>query len=119
MQITNQQAHENLKLLNTYFDEYNRTGFLTDETYDKPISEGLIIVYQNDVKDVFELIKFLYSKEKSQATKTYMMGCGKTLLRLSYLRGENRKETSLETYEYFKHFTEKYQLNEIAKDPTG
>jgi hypothetical protein len=107
-QLTNSQAHSMLTALQGLFEEYNLNG-LTE------FSPTPLEVEHQFTMRAFDLVKFLYAKEQTEATKAYMIFTGKLLLRFSYLREHGRKETSQETAEYFKGFTERHLKPESSE----
>ena len=95
------RAHHCLSVLGNIFDDYN-SGFLVPENTE--MTPTYLRILQTMAIEGFELVKYLNAKEPCVATEKYMLGCGKILLRLSYLIHEGRKETTAETADYFRRF---------------
>lgn len=109
----NQRAHQCLSVFHTICDDFN-DGKLDPKHHDfeKTMTPGYLRVLQSMTLEAFDLIKYLHSKENSEATKAYMIFCGKVLLRLSHLIHNHRVETEAEIANYFDHFMVK--LREIG-----
>lgn len=104
------RAHNCLKVFHTICDDYNE-GRLVPKKDNGIVSEFRVL--QSMTLEAFELFKELHSKEPCDATRAYLIYCGKILLRLSHLIHNDRVETSQEIAEYFKDFNKRYGLHEI------
>lgn len=108
--MNNSRAHNCLSVFNSICDDYNN-GKLNN--LDEILSDGgkgsvsYLRVLQSMTLEAYDLFRFLYSKEQTEATRAYLIFCGKIMLRLSYLINEGRRETDKETVEYFKDFNAK------------
>ena len=89
MDLNNKQAHKKMDLFHSLCDSYNKHEI---ETY----SPALLKATQVMAIECLDLIKFLFSKEDNEATRAYMIFCGRILIRISYLRSYGRIESQIE-----------------------
>lgn len=108
------RAHNCLSVFHTICDDYNNKKLVPKnfKDDDKQVCSELRVL-QSMTLEAFELIKSLHAKESCEATKMYMIFCGKILLRLSHLVHNKRIETDKETSEYFTEFMSKYNLRSL------
>ncbi len=101
---------DRLKVFNSICDDYNVGRLTPGDPNFEPMTDSYLEALQRMTWNAFELFKLLHKWEPCDATSKYLIFCGKIMLRLSYLRGQNRKETDAETGAYFSDFKTKYGL---------
>jgi hypothetical protein len=111
------RAHQCLSVFHTICDDFNEGKLVPSEFVNDdrtPCSQLRIL--QSMTLETYELIKYLHQQQPCEATKAYLIFCGKILLRLSHLIHNKRIETSQEIGEYFSHFMTKHNLRELNKN---
>lgn len=113
------RAHQCLNSFHSICDDFNE-GFLNSVGTDYASVESLkaypighLRILQSMSIEAFDLIKYLHSQQPCEATKNYMIFCGKVLLRLSHLIHNGRKETDQELGQYMSELFSKYNLREV------
>lgn len=108
------RAHQCLSVFHTICDDYNNGKLIPEEFKDDDRKTcSMLRVLQSMTLEAFELFKKLHSKQPCEATKMYLIFCGKILLRLSHLIHNGRTETDKEKQEYFTEFMTKYNLRSL------
>ena len=99
IKMTNQQAHQTLKLFHSLCDSYNNDEF-------NEMSPGLLQATLEMNKECRVLIKYLKSKSDCEATRAYEIFNYRIMIRLIKLIECGRKETIEERARYFRFIRE-------------
>lgn len=99
------RAHDCLSTFHSICDDYNQGELSRYE--DQKGSVSYYRALQTMTLEAYDLIKELHGKEPCEATRAYMIFCGKILLRLNHLVHSQRIETPEEHRLYFREFTTK------------